>query len=463
MLKEFKHSYSTYRWLRYLIWSGLLALAMLLVWSLHWALYARTMSYPFLLVALASTLWSLACILFFWLSFTLIRYHFRQWHILNQHQLYHWQELRNAAQNTHTDDLYQPPLPLAVSVAGASRQTSQVETIADPIAGLRLPQRPLSTQDAHQSSAQSGRRASNMQGGSTPGSFPAFVPPANVSTTAQFGSHPAFSPPPSLQPASRHTRFAKIGVGWDPGIKRRHQPNEDGLAAIQGTCTHKDLLIPFDLFIVADGMGGHANGQEASRLAIQTMAHIILRNLVASNEINPTLLTNILTHSVQQANQVILQRNQELNSDMGTTLTAALVINGQAYVVNVGDSRTYLYRHGQGLGQITRDHSLVARLVANGVITPDEIYTHPGRNLVERGLGDKPTIEVDSFLVGLCKGDWLLLCSDGLWEMVRDSEIAHIMSISKNSNPEEISDLLVQAALDGGGHDNISVIVAQVL
>jgi serine/threonine protein phosphatase PrpC len=249
-------------------------------------------------------------------------------------------------------------------------------------------------------------------------------------------------------------------VGWNPGITRKHAPNEDGVAAIQGTCTHKERIVPFDLFIVADGMGGHANGQEASCTAIQMMTQAVLQSMVMSNELSEAALTKVLADSVQQANLTIWQRNREQDSDMGTTLTAALVVGAKACVMNVGDSRTYLYRPGEGLVQITRDHSLVARLVACEAITPDEVYTHPGRNLIERSMGSTNRVEVDSFIVDLRNGDWLLLCSDGLWEMVRDREIERIMK--SESEPAQMSDMLVQAALKGGGADNVSVIVARV-
>ena len=208
-------------------------------------------------------------------------------------------------------------------------------------------------------------------------------------------------------------------------------------------------------------MGGHANGQEASRIAIQTMTQSVLQNMIMSSELNDTLFSKILIHGVQQANITIWQCNQEKGANMGTTLTSALVIGSKAYVVNVGDSRTYMYRRGKGLSQITRDHSLVARLVASGLITSDDIYTHPDRNLVERGLGNRRNVEVDCFTVDLHTRDWLLLCSDGLWEMVRDAEIERI--IKKEGDPINMSDLLVQAALEGGGVDNVSVIVAQVM
>src|SRR5437763_4433759 len=119
----------------------------------------------------------------------------------------------------------------------------------------------------------------------------------------------------------------------------------------------------------------------------------------------------------------IWQCNQEKGANMGTTLTAALVIGSKAYVVNVGDSRTYMYRQGKGLSQITRDHSLVARLVASGLIASDDIYTHPERNLVERGLGDRRSVAVDCFTVDLKARDWFLACVEGLWVKVRDRVI----------------------------------------
>jgi serine/threonine protein phosphatase PrpC len=113
----------------------------------------------------------------------------------------------------------------------------------------------------------------------------------------------------------------------------------------------------------------------------------------------------------------------------------------------VGDSRLYQYRAGVGLSQITQDHSLVAALAAAGIIRPQDIYTHPRRNLIYRCLGEKSHVEVDTTTVLLAAGDILLLCSDGLWEMVRDPQIAHA---------------LIQAALAGGGEDNVSAIVARV-
>jgi serine/threonine protein phosphatase PrpC len=249
-----------------------------------------------------------------------------------------------------------------------------------------------------------------------------------------------------------------VGTRTDPGIKRKHKPNEDSLFAMQGARTHSVQPEQFGLFVVADGMGGHANGQDASRLAIQTIINFMLPILSAGGEMNDDGFMKLLSDGVQQANQAVHQNNQERRADMGTTMTTALVVGSMAYIANVGDSRTYLYREPEGLSKITHDHSVVASLVDAGVIKPDDIYTHPKRNQIYRSLGEKPVVEVDTFKVQLQPGDKLLLCSDGLWDMVRDPEIQRVMR-APASDPSQTTSGLIQAALNGGGEDNISVIV----
>jgi serine/threonine protein phosphatase PrpC len=142
---------------------------------------------------------------------------------------------------------------------------------------------------------------------------------------------------------------------------------------------------------------------------------------------------------------------------MGTTMTAALLWGASIFVVNVGDSRTYLYRKSRGLSRVTQDHSVVAGLVEIGAISEDEVYTHPQRNEILRALGHQTTVEVDCFTVPAQVDDMLLLCSDGLWEMVRDFEIDEIVrTCTPYASP--MCAMLIQAALNRGGEDNISVI-----
>ena len=282
---------------------------------------------------------------------------------------------------------------------------------------------------------------------------------------ADLPTRPVLPPLTESQPVARVPHYAphpyqilQVGVGWDPGILRRDDPNEDSVLVQQGMCSYKGRIVPFGLFCVADGMGGHADGREASRIAIERMMQTVMQNIFMGSDLSEEFLTDMLVGGVEWANLAIYYHAQSVRKDMGTTITSVLVVDTKAYIVNVGDSRTYLYREGEELFQITRDHSLVATLVEEGQITADEVYTHPDRSKIYRSLGYSETIEVDWFVVDLCPQDRLLLCSDGLWEMVRDVSIERILRSCKQ--PAEASNRLVQAAIRAGGADNISAIVA---
>jgi serine/threonine protein phosphatase PrpC/RNA polymerase subunit RPABC4/transcription elongation factor Spt4 len=251
-----------------------------------------------------------------------------------------------------------------------------------------------------------------------------------------------------------------VGTRSDPGIKRKHKPNEDSLLAAQGLISSTPGPQPFGLFVIADGMGGHANGQDASRLAIQTIIETTLPKLV-NNAAESIDYAQILVDGIQSANQAVHQQNMDKRGDMGTTVTSALVVGSVAYVANVGDSRTYLYRESEGLQKVTNDHSVVASLVEAGIIKPDDIYTHPKRNQIYRSLGEKANVEVDVFTVQLHEGDKLMLCSDGLWDMVRDPKIEEVIK-HPAPDPAKTGDALIKSALEGGGEDNVSVIVVQI-
>jgi PPM family protein phosphatase len=252
-----------------------------------------------------------------------------------------------------------------------------------------------------------------------------------------------------------------IGTGLDAGIKRKHKPNEDRLLAIQGTLANDTCPQPFGLFVVADGIGGHANGQEASRLAIQHIRDVVIPALLSDVKISEEQSAELLLEAVQEANNAVCQYNQMYKSDIGTTVTAALVVGKTISIANVGDSRTYSYTSDGGLKKVTRDHSVVARLVENGAISADDVYSHPRRNEIYRSLGHKTSLDVDMFTHPLAAETTLLLCSDGLWEMVRDPAIQEILG-AELPDATKASEALVQAALDGGGQDNISVIVVYI-
>jgi serine/threonine protein phosphatase PrpC len=156
----------------------------------------------------------------------------------------------------------------------------------------------------------------------------------------------------------------------------------------------------------------------------------------------------------------LFKARKQTGSDRGTTLTAALVVGEICAIANVGDSRTYLCREGH-LEQITQDHSLVASLVAANMIQPEQMHVHPQRSNIYRSLGDRASVEIDIFECPLQVGDRLLLCSDGLWEMVYDPEILQIME--RSANPQEACDRLVEAANLAGGVDNISVAAVWII
>ena len=239
------------------------------------------------------------------------------------------------------------------------------------------------------------------------------------------------------------------------------------------------------LFIVADGMGGHLAGEVASQWTVRTLKRelaplfrpqdpSVTRRLDAEAlvavgsgvtvRLDETDLARLLEHAVERANQVLLgyaRKHSEEAADMGSTLTLAVVEGNRATVASVGDSRAYLWRNGW-LRQLTDDHSVPGALLRQGQITPEEADAHPHRHVLYRALGLKPGVEVDIYpSLALRHGDALLLCSDGLWDMLAPAEKLATF-LSPETSPLVTCRQMVDAANEAGGEDNITIVLVRV-
>jgi protein phosphatase len=208
-------------------------------------------------------------------------------------------------------------------------------------------------------------------------------------------------------------------------------------------------------------MGGHQKGEVASSLAVRTAAECILKDIYLSYLTNNNQsaanrpINEVLITAVEKANTVV----QEVVPDGGTTLTIALVMGHSAYIAHVGDSRVYWFNQGT-LKQVTKDHSLVQRLVELGQETAEGALTHPQRNVLYRAIGQGTAMEVDIYVQHLPPGSSLLLCSDGLWGPVKNELLREI--IGSSGNPQEACQRLITAANKNGGEDNITAVMVSV-
>lgn len=211
-----------------------------------------------------------------------------------------------------------------------------------------------------------------------------------------------------------------------------------------------------NLFIVADGMGGHKAGDYASRYTVET----IEREIKASFEKNPSIM---IKKAIQTANkEVRLRASEDPNlSGMGTTVVVATVIGRYLQVANVGDSRLYI-ANGSEIRQITRDHSLVEEMVRLGGIRREDARLHPDKNIITRAIGAKDNVEVDFFTVELKPSDIILMCSDGLSNMVEDKEMLRVMNEHQEDKTlVDMAQALIDTANQNGGKDNIAVVLVK--
>lgn len=241
----------------------------------------------------------------------------------------------------------------------------------------------------------------------------------------------------------------------DVGMHRDH--NEDAVAS--------DLSI--GLMVLADGMGGYRAGEVASEIAVLTLAAELTQELGQQKELprherGPIAESRMLMHAVEKANAAIYQISQEQPqcAGMGTTLVVSLFTDNKFVVGHIGDSRAYRLREGV-LKQLTQDHSLLQEQINSGLITEEQAKTSSNKNLVTRALGIDPEVELELKEYDVKVGDLYLLCSDGLNDMVEDEVIQQIL-IDAHGNIELAANLLIKAANDHGGKDNVSVVIALV-
>jgi PPM family protein phosphatase len=264
--------------------------------------------------------------------------------------------------------------------------------------------------------------------------------------------------------SSTITRFSPpqllVGTAQSVGMQRDH--NEDSLYAMHAIYADGNNDLPFGIFIIADGMGGHLNGEVASGTAAKTLAEYLITKLYAPflsghPDSNGESLHEILEKGVQQAHRSVL-RNAPGG---GTTLSAAVVIGDQITLSHVGDSRIYFIYPDGRIQVVTQDHSLVRRLQELGQIDEKEASVHPQRNVLYRALGQSEPFRPDINTHPLPHPGSILLCSDGLWGSVPDDEIYRI--VQSSPNPSIACVRLVEAANASGGPDNISAILIQYL
>ncbi|MCP4418609.1 MAG: serine/threonine-protein phosphatase [Chloroflexi bacterium] len=233
--------------------------------------------------------------------------------------------------------------------------------------------------------------------------------------------------------------------------------NQDAVFAVSDS---SDGNISYGLFVVADGVGGLKDGNRASQTITNCLAaHFkpIWPGLTAVSEETISLLQAELEKAIYQAHEAILAITEEDNERMASTITCALLLGTVAIIANAGDSRTYLFRQKQ-LEQITTDHSLVAWLIQQEHITAQEALTHPYRNVLTQAVGATGKLKIDFFGQRLFPGDWLLLCSDGIWGTLRDEMLAGLLQTAVS--PQQILPVFMEAAQDHS--DDLSLILVQL-
>jgi len=249
----------------------------------------------------------------------------------------------------------------------------------------------------------------------------------------------------------------KIFIAGSTDVGKKRKVNEDSLLCLNLSDSKK----PAAVIAVADGIGGHVGGKTASSLAVKTLEDST-RHYFENSDPGSFQYAKMMEDSSQSANHRIFEEsavNTELTG-MGSTMVAAMIADGEATISNVGDSRAYLIRNGD-LRQLTHDHSWKAEQLRFNNMSEEDIEQSPFKHTITRSLGFQSDVEIDIFQIKLQDKDYLLLCSDGLYESLTDDLTVKIFQSKKK--PEKITQKLVKAANQRSGHDNITAVVAQVI
>ena len=266
---------------------------------------------------------------------------------------------------------------------------------------------------------------------------------------------------PSSVVNSLQLDLAQFIVGCAQSVGKQREHNEDALFSLTTNLVVGDEYSPFGLYIVADGMGGHLHGEIASSLAVMVMANFVIQKnleamLLPKSATTPNAAQEILRAGTLEAHQTIVTNVP----GGGTTLTCALLSGDQLTISHVGDSRVYQISSNGSICSLTRDHSLVQRMVEEGHLNQEQAAVHPQKNVLYRALGQTEDLDPEITSYALNSASYLLLCSDGLWGVVPENELVHIISTAPN--PQVACQQMVEAANVAGGPDNITAILVHI-
>jgi PPM family protein phosphatase len=258
-----------------------------------------------------------------------------------------------------------------------------------------------------------------------------------------------------------HLEPPQFSVACSQSVGKQREHNEDALFTLTTSLASDTTHLPFGLYLVADGMGGHLYGEKASGIAVRCMASYILRKLylylLSPKPVSLTAsIQEIMRDGVQDTHRAIIKDAP----GGGTTLTALLILGEQMTIAHIGDTRAYIVSKDGKIQSLTRDHSLVNRLVELGQITLEEAAVHPQRNVLYLALGQSEMVEPEISTIPVPKSGYLFLCSDGLWGVVPEKEISEL--ICNSANPQIACQELINAANAAGGPDNITAILIRV-